>query len=87
MGLIVAQLRTIEGAVTAPQKLQKSIPSLKRGQFTPGTKAVGLAARRKYMLHSDIDFDDGVAPWRIGLTWNHEKEKAHQRSSVLWLVM
>jgi hypothetical protein len=39
------------------------------------------------MLHSDIDFDDGVAPWRIGLTWNHEKEKAHQRSSVLWLVM
>ena len=75
MGLIVAQLRTIEGAVTAPQKLQKSIPSLKRGQFTPGTKAVGLAARRKYMLHSDIDFDDGVAPWRIGLTWNHERRR------------
>jgi hypothetical protein len=39
MGPIVAQLRTIEGAVTAPQKLQKSIPCLKRGQFTPGTKA------------------------------------------------
>jgi len=39
MGLIVAQLWTIEGAVTAPQKLQKSIPSLKRGQFTPGTRA------------------------------------------------
>jgi len=86
MGLIVAQLWTIEGAVTAPQKLQKSIPSLKRGQFTTGRKPIGLAAR-KYMLDSDIDFDDGVAPWRIGLTWNHEKEKARQRSSILWLVM
>src|SRR5580704_10698802 len=27
------------------------------------------------MLDSDIDFDDGVAPWRIGLTWNHERRR------------
>ena len=87
MAPIVAQLRTIEGAVTAPQKSQKSIPSLKRGQFTPGRKLIGMAARRKYMLDSDIDFDDGVAPSAHRSDLESRKEKARQRSSVLWLVM
>ena len=87
MGPIVAQLWTIEGAVTAPQKLQKSIPSLKRGQFTPGTEADRFGRLAEVRADSHIDFDDGVAPWRIGLTRNHEKEKARQRSSVLWIVM
>ena len=59
---MVAQWRTIEGAVTAPQKLQKSIPSLQRGQFTPGTKAARFGRLAEVHADSHIDFDDGVAP-------------------------
>ena len=71
----MAQLRTIDGAVTAAQKLQKSIPSLKRGQFTPGTEADRFGRLAEVRADSHIDFDDGVAPWRIGLTWNHERRR------------
>jgi formate hydrogenlyase transcriptional activator len=51
-----------DGAVTAPQKLQKSIPSLKRRQFTPGTKADRFGRLAEVHGDSHVDFDDGVAP-------------------------
>lgn len=86
MGPIVAQLRT-EGAVTAPQKLQKSIPSLKRGPFSPGTKADRFG--RLAEVHADfhIDFDDGVRPLAHRSDLESRKGEGSSKVSVLWLVM
>jgi hypothetical protein len=84
---IVAQLRTIEGAVTAPQKSQKSIPSLKRGQFTLGTKADRFSRLAEVHADSHIDFDDGIAPVAHRSDLESRKGEGSSKVIVLWLVM